>query len=324
MKQKVRLHQLFKRALEGLDKLGRQLADEAHRVGQHDLPARRQGDGPHGRVESGEQHVLAENSGPCQPVEQGRFASVGIPDQRHRRHLAARAVAALKMAGPFHLLQLALDPHHPVHQHPPVKLDLAFARTAQEPAAAALAFKVGPAPHKPASLECHGSKLDLKAAGMGLGAHAEDFEDQGGAVDDLAACAGFKVTLLHRAEAGIDNNQRMVRLLGDGAKAFEVAASQKGVGARLVEGYRFRMDDIKADGPHQLHRLCQHGVGASRQRHGAHIRVDHKCGAGSQSRSLLWMVADRKVIFCPTGRKKRPLMQATVWSQHGRHHHRPL
>ena len=70
MEQQVRLNDLLQRALEGLDKLGRELADEADRIGQNDPASRRQGNGPHGRIKRGEQHVLAEHASPGQPVEE--------------------------------------------------------------------------------------------------------------------------------------------------------------------------------------------------------------------------------------------------------------
>ena len=74
------LHFFQGRAERG-HQMGRQVGDEAHRVGQDHLAAGRQFDRPHGRVERREQQVLGEDIGPRHPVEQRRLAGVGIADQ---------------------------------------------------------------------------------------------------------------------------------------------------------------------------------------------------------------------------------------------------
>ena len=142
----------------------------------------------------------------------------------------------------------SLDADHPVHQHAAVEFDLALARTAEETAAAPLPLEMGPASYQAAALEGHRGQLDLEPAGMGLGARPEDFKDQGGPVDHLAAGSGFEIALLHRAEACIDDDQRMVRLLGKFGDPVHIAAAEKGIGARLVERHRLGMDDVEPDG----------------------------------------------------------------------------
>lgn len=74
MEDQVGLEHLFKRGAEGGDKLGRQVGDEAHGVGQDDLLARRQGHAAHGRVEGGKEHVLISTSAPVI-----RLKSVDLP-----------------------------------------------------------------------------------------------------------------------------------------------------------------------------------------------------------------------------------------------------
>ena len=249
MEQQVCLNNLLQRALESLDKLGRKLADEANRVSQHNLATRRQGDSPHGRVECGEQHVLAEHTRAGQPVEKRRFTGIGIANQRHRRHLAARAVAALQVPGALDLREFARGADHPVQQHAAVGVDLALARTAEETAAAPRPLEMGPASYQAAAREGHRGQLDLEPAGMGLGARPEDFPDQGGPVDHLAAGSGFEIALLHRAEAGIDDDQRVIGLFGQFGDPVDIAAAKKGVGARLVERHRLGMDDVEPMAP---------------------------------------------------------------------------
>ena len=52
---------LFERGAEGGDEMGRQVRDEADRVRQDRLAARRQAEAPHRRIEGREQHVLGSH-----------------------------------------------------------------------------------------------------------------------------------------------------------------------------------------------------------------------------------------------------------------------
>ena len=89
---------LFQRRAERRDQHGRQIGDEADGVGKDRRAAVRQLMPPHGRVERREQHVLRHHVGAGQPVEQRRFAGVGVADERDDRDtgtsLAARRGAA--------------------------------------------------------------------------------------------------------------------------------------------------------------------------------------------------------------------------------------
>ena len=128
--------------------MGRQVGDEAHRVGQDHLAAGRQFDRPHGRVERREQQVLGEDIRPRHPVEQRRLAGVGVADQGHDRvrHLAPRL--AVQIAGPANLVQFPLQLDDAVADQTAVDFQLAFTGTAEEAEAAALPFQVGPRPDK--------------------------------------------------------------------------------------------------------------------------------------------------------------------------------
>ena len=192
------------------------------------------------------------------------------------------------MAGSFHLLQLFPDAHHAVHQHPPVKFDLAFTRPAQKAAPAALAFKMRPAADKPAALESQCRQLDLQPAGMGLCSCAKNFQNQGGTVNHLAFGAGFKIALLHRGQRGIHHNDRFIMFSCDIGDAVNKTGTKKCWRARLVQADSFGMHNIKADGRHQLHRFFQHGLWPAGQRHGADIRMDHKCRRRAQNGLLLY------------------------------------
>ena len=78
---------------------------------------------------------------------------------------------------------------------------------AHEAAAAALAFKVGPASDQPALLVIEMRKLDLQHAFLGGGPAAEDFENQPGAVDHLDLPFRLQIALLHRRERMVDDDQ---------------------------------------------------------------------------------------------------------------------
>ena len=176
MQQQISLHHLLKRAFEGLDQFGWQLADEADSVSDHRPASRGNAQAAHGWIKRGKQHILREDASACQTVEKGRFSGVCIAYQRERRRLTANPVASLQMTRALNLLQLFPDPNDAVHQHPPVKFDLPLAGTAEDTHHRAGA-RVGPAAHKTAALEGERRKLDLQATSMCLRPRAKDFQE---------------------------------------------------------------------------------------------------------------------------------------------------
>ena len=68
MQDDVGLGNLLQGGAEGGDQLGRQLADEAHRVGQDGAAARGQPQAAHGRVERGEELVAGLHLGAGQAL----------------------------------------------------------------------------------------------------------------------------------------------------------------------------------------------------------------------------------------------------------------
>ena len=185
VQDKIGLDHLFERRAEGGDQHGRQVGDEADRVGEDDAPAALQAHLAHGRIERREQLMLGEDFGAGDAVEQRRFAGVGVADDGDDRIRHAAAPLAVQFARAHHDLQILADGDDALVDHAPVELDLRFAGAAEEAVAAALALQVRPGAHEAALLIRKMRQLDLQPALLGARAPAEDFQDQAGAVEHL-------------------------------------------------------------------------------------------------------------------------------------------
>ena len=170
----------------------RQVGDEAHGVGQDDALARRQDDAAHGWIEGREELVARVRRGSGQPVEERRLPGIRVSDQGDHRIRDALARRAVQAAGALDCVQRALETADAGANLTPVGLDLRLARPAYETEAAALALKVRPGPHQAAALVAKSGELDLEPALPRACPSAEDFEDERGAVDDLAAPRAFE------------------------------------------------------------------------------------------------------------------------------------
>ena len=163
------------------------------------LPAARQLHLAHGRIERLEHLVLGRDRSAGQAVEQRRLAGIGVADDGHHRKRHALAAGAMQSARLDDHGQFLADRRDALLDQPAVGLDLRFAGAAEEAVAAALAFKMGPGAHQPALLVGEMRKLHLQTAFARQRALAEDFENEAGAIEDLAAPRLLEVALLHRA-----------------------------------------------------------------------------------------------------------------------------
>ena len=201
-----------------------------------------------------------------QPVEQRRFAGIGVADQRHHRIRHAAARLAMQAAGALDVVELALQPGDALADQPAVDFELAFAGAAEKAEAAALAFEMGPRPHQPRALIRQRRQLDLQPAFMGAGARAEDFEDQAGAVDDLGLPAPFEIALLHRRQRPVDDDEPDL-VLGDqlaaASRHCRCRAGCRAPGARRARS-RAR-DDVEIDRPRQPDRLVEPRIDRARR-----------------------------------------------------------
>src|ERR1700751_1224221 len=91
-----------------------------------------------GRIERGEQHVRGLNLGAGQPVEQRRFAGVGVADKRHDTIRYPLAAGAMQPPCRLNLLELLLEPRDAIANQAAVRLDLRLAGATHEAEAAAL------------------------------------------------------------------------------------------------------------------------------------------------------------------------------------------
>ncbi len=165
----------------------------------------------------------------------------------------------MERAGAAHGLELALQQRDAVGDEAAVDFELAFARAAEKAEAAALALEMGPGPHQPRALIGQRRQLDLQAALMRARPRAENFEDQAGAVDDLAFPGALEIALLHRADRGIDDDDGDRLELGDrlrpGVSTAPVPSSV--AGRQRPQPNDLRRDDVEIDGACQPDRLVE-------------------------------------------------------------------
>ena len=216
---------------EGGDEFGGKVADEADGVGEDDAAAGGEVEPAHGGVERGEELVLGVDLGTGEGVEEGGFAGVGVADEGDDGIRHAAAGAAVEASGAADLLEFFLEADDAVADEAAVGFDLGFAGSAEEAEAAALAFEVGPAADEAAALVFEVRELDLEGALLGVGALAEDVEDEAGAVDDLAIPGALEVALLDGAQFGVDDGDGDVFGLDGLGDVVDLAFAEEGRGA---------------------------------------------------------------------------------------------
>ena len=257
----IGLQHLFQRGAKRGDELRRQVGDESDGVRQHRLAAMRQAQRAQGRIERRKQHVGGLHVGARQPVEQRRLAGIGVADQRHHAIRHPLPAGAMQPPRRLHLLEFVFQPRDAVADQAAVGFDLGFAGAAHEAEAAALALQMGPGPHQPAALIVEMRKLDLQRAFLGLGAAAEDFQDQPGAVEHLGVPGLLEIALLDRRQRAIHHHQFDVVARDQPGDLLDLALAEIGRGPDLADRRDQRLRDRQVDGARQTRRFLEPGLG---------------------------------------------------------------
>ena len=163
----------------------------------------------------------------------------------------------MQPARALHLLQLPLEPRHPVLDQATVGFDLRFAGTAHEAEAAALALEVGPGADETALLVAEMGEIDLKPPFARAGATPENLENQAGAVDHLGVERLLQIALLHRRERGVDDEEADLLGLRQRGELLDLALAHQRRGARRIGRHDHRAADIEIDGPREADRLVE-------------------------------------------------------------------
>ena len=109
MQQEVGFLHLLECRAEGLDERVRQLLDETDGVGQEDFLLLGQDEVARRRVECREELVLGKDFRAREPVQECRFARVGVADKRDERDARELAAATVQVAVLLHGIDLGLE-----------------------------------------------------------------------------------------------------------------------------------------------------------------------------------------------------------------------
>ena len=183
----------------------------------------------------------------------------------------------MQTARPPNLIEIAPDLGHTIADQPAVGLNLRFARTAQKPETAALAFQVGPTAHQSPGLIIEMGEFDLHPPLGGRGTLAKDFEDQPGAVDHLALELFLKVALLHRGQRAVDDDQFGLMQFARGGDILDLAFAKQRRRSRIADRHGIGVGDHDPDRQCQPPRLFDARIGVRTARPPAKFRAhDHR------------------------------------------------
>ena len=167
---------------------------------------RRQAQTARGRVERGEQFVLRQHIRAGESIEQGRFAGVGVADDRGEGPVIALPRIALGRALAAHDFEVARNVGDAILHPAAVGFQLRFTFTAAHADAALLPRQVAPEPRQARQQMLQLRQLDLELALACAGALGEDVQNERRAVEDLAVKGGLQVAALRGGQLVIEDN----------------------------------------------------------------------------------------------------------------------
>ena len=224
----------------------------------------------------------------------------------------ALAAPSLDPAGAVELAQVGLQPGHPLHQAPPVDLELGLARAPGADPTGLLAEGVtaAPQPRQPVAQQ---RQLDLGPPFRGAGVLGEDVEDHRGAVDGRPSEDLLQVPLLGGREVvvehhgvGVDGQAHLEELL-------RLALSEIGGRVRCGPALDDPAGHVGAGRVDQARQLVESGLGggggALRERHSHQhdalpdLPRDQGVGEGRLGGTHTWRLMRRcSSAADPTGR----------------------
>ena len=252
--QEVGVVQLLERGAERLDQVGRQIADEADRVGQHHLALAREAEPAADRVEGGEQLVLDQRVPLGEGVEQGRLAGVGVADDRHDRHLALAAPTPPEPAPLGHFLPPLLEQRDPLARAAARHLELGLTGAAPaDPAGEPRHHRVLLDQPRQRVLEL--GELDLQLAVPAGRVLGEDVEDEHRAVEDLELGEVADRARLAGREVLIEDHRVGAELHGAQEDLLELALADQELRVDRRAALNHDVEDIDPCGAAELAQL---------------------------------------------------------------------
>ena len=244
MQQQARLRDLLECGAEGGDEFAGQVADEAHRVGHDHLAFAREAQPPRRRIEGREHLVLHAHLGLGERSQERALAGVCVAYDRENGESAPLAPLAPRLTLPAQLLELALEPRHPVAGAPAVDLELLLARSAPTDAARQARERAVGALRQARQPVAQLGELHLQLAVPGPRLLREDVEDQLGAIDHAQVEPIAEVASLGGRQVLIEDHEVHVVLEGSYHQVLEPPRSEQ----------ELRVDAVAVLG-HHLHHL---------------------------------------------------------------------
>lgn len=267
--EEIREDGFFECGFEGLDEAVGEVADESDGIGDEEGLAVGELDAAGGGIECGEEHVLGEDVGSREAVEEGGFTGVGVADDRAMGGIEFLAFLALGFALFADDFEFAFAAVYAEVGEAAIDFDLFFAHaafgsaTAACAAAAGAAFTIQVAPHSGESGEgvLHACELYLQACFPGAGAFGKDVENDFLAVDDAEVCEFFPFTLLGGCEVVIEDDDIALVGFGEGDDFSGLAGAAEEFPVHLAGACEDGIDDVDVEGFYEVAKFGEEGGG---------------------------------------------------------------